>query len=58
LPPPYIGLEQVSLTKESNMANITRLDPLDDLFRGFFVRPVDINGSLQQGKRPANSSVN
>lgn len=30
------------------MANITRLDPLDDLFRGFFVRPVDINGSLQQ----------
>ncbi len=30
------------------MANITRLDPLDDLFRGFFVRPVDINGSSQQ----------
>jgi len=30
------------------MANITRLDPLDDLFRGFFVRPVDFNGSPQQ----------
>lgn len=24
------------------MANITRIDPLDDLFRGFFVRPVDM----------------
>lgn len=23
------------------MANITRRDPLDDLFRGFFVRPVE-----------------
>jgi len=30
------------------MANITRLDPLDDLFRGFFVRPVDFNGQAQQ----------
>lgn len=30
------------------MANITRFDPLDDLFRGFFVRPVDFNGSPQQ----------
>ena len=30
------------------MANITRLDPLDDLFRGFFVRPVDFNGGTQQ----------
>ncbi len=30
------------------MANITRLDPLDDLFRGFFVRPVDFNGTQQQ----------
>lgn len=30
------------------MANITRLDPLDDLFRGFFVRPVDFNGQPQQ----------
>ncbi|KXB31707.1 heat-shock protein Hsp20 [Dechloromonas denitrificans] len=30
------------------MANITRLDPLDDLFRGFFVRPVDMNGTPQQ----------
>lgn len=30
------------------MANITRLDPLDDLFRGFFVRPVYFNGTAQQ----------
>ncbi len=30
------------------MANITRLDPFDDLFRGFFVRPVTTNeGALQ-----------
>lgn len=27
------------------MANITRLDPFDDLFRGFFVRPVDYSGT-------------
>jgi len=25
------------------MSNITRHDPLDDFFRGFFVRPVDFN---------------
>lgn len=25
------------------MSHLTRLDPLDDLFRGFFVRPVDMN---------------
>ncbi len=30
------------------MANLTRIDPLDDLFRGFFVRPVDFNGQPQQ----------
>ncbi|HRH14578.1 MAG TPA: Hsp20/alpha crystallin family protein [Azonexus sp.] len=30
------------------MANITRVDPLEDLFRGFFVRPVDLNSSVQQ----------
>ena len=30
------------------MANITRLDPLEDLFRGFFVRPVDLNANTQQ----------
>ncbi len=27
------------------MANITRIDPFDDLFRGFFVRPVDFKGA-------------
>jgi HSP20 family protein len=30
------------------MANITRIDPFDDLFRGFFVRPVDFNGAPVQ----------
>ena len=30
------------------MANITRIDPFDDLFRGFFVRPVDFNTSPTQ----------
>ena len=30
------------------MANIARIDPFDDLFRGFFVRPVDFNGSPAQ----------
>lgn len=25
------------------MSKLTRFDPLDDLFRGFFVRPVDMN---------------
>lgn len=29
------------------MANITRFDPFDDFFRGFFVRPVDFNGEPQ-----------
>lgn len=30
------------------MANITRIDPFDDLFRGFFVRPVDFNNASGQ----------
>lgn len=30
------------------MANITRFDPFDDLFRGFFVRPVDLSTPGQQ----------
>lgn len=30
------------------MANITRIDPFDDLFRGFFVRPVDFNNTPAQ----------
>lgn len=30
------------------MANISRRDPFDDLFRGFFVRPVDFNGNQAQ----------
>lgn len=30
------------------MANITRTDPFDDLFRGFFVRPVAFNGAPAQ----------
>jgi HSP20 family protein len=27
------------------MANVTRIDPFDDLFRGFFVRPVEFNNT-------------
>ena len=30
------------------MANVTRFDPFDDLFRGFFVRPVDIGNNTAQ----------
>jgi HSP20 family protein len=30
------------------MANITRRDPFDDLFRGFFVRPVEFDGAQTQ----------
>jgi HSP20 family protein len=33
------------------MSNLTRYDPLDDLFRGFFVRPVDF------GQMPEAPSV-
>jgi HSP20 family protein len=37
--------------KEDMMSNLTRYDPLDDLFRGFFVRPVDF------GQMPEAPSV-
>lgn len=30
------------------MNHLTRLDPFDDLFRGFFVRPVDMGTQPQQ----------
>lgn len=33
------------------MANISRWDPIDDLFRGFFVRPVEFSG--QGGETPS-----
>jgi HSP20 family protein len=39
---------KASFTKEKTMANITRIDPFDDLFRGFFVRPVDFDGAQAQ----------
>jgi HSP20 family protein len=29
------------------MANLTRYDPLDDLFRGFFVRPVEFGAPVE-----------
>jgi HSP20 family protein len=32
------------------MSNLTRYDPLDDIFRGFFVRPVDFG---QQAEAPS-----
>jgi HSP20 family protein len=35
---------------EDIMSNITRFDPFDDLFRGFFVRPMELNNS---GQMPA-----
>lgn len=34
------------------MANITRNDPFDDLFRGFFVRPVDFNRANAASPQP------
>lgn len=30
------------------MANVTRFDPLDELFRGFFVRPVEFAGNAPE----------
>ncbi len=36
------------------MANITRFDPFDDLFRGFFVRPMELSGN---GATPASIKV-
>jgi HSP20 family protein len=30
------------------MANLTRYDPLDDFFRGFFVRPVDFGAPASE----------
>lgn len=31
--------------KETKMSNLTRYDPLDDFFRGFFVRPVEMGNA-------------
>ncbi len=36
------------------MANITRFDPLDDLFRGFFVRPMELGS---EGLAPSSVKV-
>ena len=36
------------------MANITRLDPFDDLFRGFFVRPMELGN---EGTPPTSIKV-
>jgi HSP20 family protein len=33
--------------RRSAMSNITRYDPLDDFFRGFFVRPVDFGAAAE-----------
>jgi len=35
------------------MSNLTRFDPLDDLFRGFFVRPVELGNNPAGGQPPA-----
>ncbi|MDD3353205.1 Hsp20/alpha crystallin family protein [Zoogloea sp.] len=34
------------------MSNLTRRDPLDDFFRGFFVRPVEYGGAPAQTEAP------
>jgi HSP20 family protein len=39
-------LARAQLEKENIMASLTRYDPLDDLFRGFFVRPVEFTSPL------------
>ena len=44
----YWGSGKFDQPREVNMANITRVDPFDDLFRGFFVRPVDFNSAQNQ----------
>jgi HSP20 family protein len=33
--------------KEKMMPSLTRYDPLDDFFRGFFVRPVEMSSSIE-----------
>ncbi|MCE1171834.1 Hsp20/alpha crystallin family protein [Azovibrio restrictus] len=35
------------------MSNITRHDPLDELFRGFFVRPMDLHAGNGQASTPS-----
>lgn len=35
------------------MNHLTRIDPFDDLFRGFFVRPVELNNSGNQPQAPS-----
>jgi HSP20 family protein len=37
----------IHLQEEHIMANVTRYDPLDDLFRGFFVRPVEFGAPVE-----------
>lgn len=39
------------------MANLTRFEPFDDLFRGFFVRPVEFNGGTPQQLPPIRMDV-
>ena len=36
------------------MANITRLDPFDDLFRGFFIRPMELGN---EGTQPPSIKI-
>jgi HSP20 family protein len=38
---------RAAIDQEDMMSNLTRYDPLDDLFRGFFVRPVDFGSSAE-----------
>ncbi len=44
----YSGIPLIpTANKETHMNHLTRLDPFDDLFRGFFVRPVEMGNQPQ-----------
>ncbi|MDQ5906375.1 MAG: hypothetical protein QG590_856, partial [Pseudomonadota bacterium] len=39
------------------MSNILRRDPFDDLFRGFFVRPVELGNTGNLANAPETPSI-
>ena len=39
------------------MSNILRRDPFDDLFRGFFVRPVELGNAGSLANAPETPSI-
>jgi hypothetical protein len=48
---PIFAMQANQQPRRANMANITRIDPFDDLFRGFFVRPVEFNNTAPVATR-------